>query len=117
MKHASISLQANPRDVPNIVDKGALRGYIGQIQRIIEGAKQYPEASRQAGREGKVKIQFTIFRNGKVGNIKLLTRTPYPNLNREAMDAVKRAAPFSSFPNSLPGQSVNVILPFRFELH
>lgn len=116
MKHASLSLPSNPREVPNIVDRGALKGYIGQIQRIIENAKRYPEASRKAGREGKVKVQFTIFQNGEVDNIKLITRTPYPNLNKEAMNAVKRAAPFSGFPDSLGKKSLNVILPFRFEL-
>jgi protein TonB len=115
VKHASLSLP-KPRGVPNIVDSGALNGYLGQIQRIIEGAKEYPEASRRAGREGKVKIQFTIFRNGNVDNIKLLTQTPYPNLNQEAIDAVERSAPFSSFPDSLTEKSVKVILPFRFEL-
>ena len=115
IKHASLSLP-KPRGVPNIVDSGALNGYLGQIQRIIEGAKEYPEASRRAGRQGKVKVQFTIFRNGDVRNIKLLTRTPYPNLNQEAIDAVERSAPFSGFPDSLTQKSVKVILPFRFEL-
>ena len=115
MKHASLSLP-KPRGVPNIVDSGALNGYLGQIQRIIEGAKEYPEASRRAGRQGKVKVQFTIFSNGDVRNIKLLTRTPYPNLNQEAIDAVERSAPFSGFPDSLTQKSVKVILPFRFEL-
>jgi TonB family protein len=115
MKHASLSLP-NPRGVPNIVDSGALKGYLGQIQRIIESSKEYPEASRRAGREGKVKVQFTIFRNGDVRNIKLLTRTPYPNLNQEAIDAVERSAPFSGFPDSMMEKSVKVILPFRFEL-
>jgi TonB family protein len=117
VKHASLTVPANPREVPSIVDRSALKSYIGQVQRIIEGAKQYPEASRKAGREGKVKIQFTIFKDGKVGNIKLLTRTPYPNLNKEAMDAVKRAAPFTGLPESYGEKYVNIILPFRFELH
>ncbi len=117
MKLASLSSLPSPRGVPNIVDRGALRGYISQIQRIIEAAKKYPEASRRAGRQGKLKVQFTIFRSGEVDNIKLLTQTPYANLNREAMDAIRRAAPFSGFPASLTEQSVQVILPFRFELN
>jgi len=107
----------SPRGVPNIVDKGALKSYIGQVQRSVEGAKRYPESSRRAGRQGKLKIQFTILKNGEVDNVKLLTETPYPNLNREAMAAVKRAAPFSGFPNSIMEQSLKVILPFRFELN
>ena len=117
MKHAALSFPTNPRGIPNIIDRGALKSYIGQVQRIIEGAKKYPEASRRAGREGKVKVQFTIFRDGKVGNIKLLSKTPYPNLNREAMEAVKRAAPFSGLPDAYGEKSVSLILPFRFELH
>ncbi len=116
VKLASFSLPT-PRGVPNIVDRGALKGYIGRIKRRIEGAKQYPESSRKAGREGRLKVQFTLFKNGEVGNIKLITKTPYPNLNREAMAAVKRAAPFSGFPDSMMEQSLQIILPFRFELN
>ena len=114
---ASLSSFPSPRGVPNINDRGALKSYIGQVQRSVEGSKRYPEASRRAGREGKLKIQFTILKNGEVDNVKLLTETPYPNLNREAMAAVKRAAPFNGFPNSIMEQSLKVILPFRFELN
>ena len=114
---ASLSSFPSPRGVPNINDKGALKSYIGQVLRSVEGSKRYPEASRRAGREGKLKIQFTILKNGEVDNVKLLTETPYPNLNREAMAAVKRAAPFNGFPNSIMEQSLKVILPFRFELN
>lgn len=116
VKLASLTSTPSPRGVPNIVDKGALRNYIGQVQRSVEGAKRYPEASRRAGRQGKLKIQFTILKNGEVENVKLLTETPYPNLNREAVAAVKRAAPFTGFPNNIMEQSLKVILPFRFEL-
>jgi protein TonB len=117
VKLASLSLLPSPRAVPNIVDRGALKGYVGRIKRSIEGAKQYPESSRKAGREGRLKVQFTIFKNGEVDDIKLLTKTPYPNLNREAMAAVKRAAPFSGFPDSMMEKSLQIILPFRFELN
>ena len=114
---ASLASLSSPRAVPNIVDGGALRSYLGQVQRIIEGEKKYPEASRRAGRQGKLKIQFTILKNGEVDNVRLLTETPYPNLNREAMAAVKRAAPFSGIPDSVMRKSINVTLPFRFELN
>jgi TonB family protein len=117
VKLASLTSFPSPRGVPNIVDKGALKSYIGQVQRSVEGAKRYPEASRRAGRQGKLKVQFTILKNGEVDNVRLLTETPYPNLNREAMAAVKRAAPFTGFPNSIMGQSLKVVLPFRFELN
>ena len=116
-KHFKTRKLPKSRGVPNIVDEGALKSYIVQVQRSIEGAKRYPESSRRAGRQGKLKIQFTILKNGEVDNVTLLTETPYPNLNREAMAAVKRAAPFSGFPDIIMKQSLKVILPFRFEIN
>ena len=116
-KVASLTSFPSPRAVPNIYDKGALKSYIGQVQRVIEGAKRYPEGARRAGRQGKLKVQFTILKNGEVNNVRLITETPYPNLNREAMAAVKRAAPFSGFPDSIMKKSLKIILPFRFELN
>lgn len=116
-KHFKTRKLPKSRGVPNIVDKGALKSYMIQVQRSVEGAKRYPESSRRAGRQGKLKVQFTILKNGEVDNITLLTETPYPNLNREAMAAVKRAAPFSGFPDIIMKQSLKVILPFRFEIN
>ena len=96
-----------------------IRSILGGVpqERIIEQAKRYPEGARRAGRQGKLKVQFTILKNGEVDNVRLLTETPYPNLNREAMAAVKRAAPFSGIPDSVMKKSLNIILPFRFELN
>ena len=117
IKLASLTSLPSARGVPNIVDEGALKSYIGQVRRSVLGAKRYPEASRRAGRQGKLQVQFTILKNGEVGNVRLLSETPYPNLNREAMAAVKRAAPFSGIPDSIMQQSLKVVLPFRFELN
>ena len=117
VKLASLTSFPSARGVPNIEDTGALKNYIGLIRRSVLGAKRYPETSRRAGRQGTIKVQFTILKDGQVGNVRLLTETPYPNLNREAMAAVKRAAPFAGIPDSIMQQSLKVVLPFRFELN
>ena len=117
VKLVSLTSFPSARGVPNIEHTGALKNYIGQIRRSVLGAKRYPEAARRAGRQGTLKVQFTILKDGQVGNVRLLTETPYPNLNREAMAAVKRAAPFAGIPDSIIQQSLKVVLPFRFELN
>ena len=117
VKLASLTSFPSARGVPNIEDTGALKNYIGQLRRSVLGAKRYPEAARRAGRQGTLKVQFTILKNGEVGNVRLLNETPCPNLNQEAMAAVKRAAPFAGIPDSIMQQSLNVVLPFRFELN
>ena len=114
---ASSTSFPSPRAVPNIVDAGALKSYIGQIQRIIEGAKQYPESSRKAGRQGKLKVQFTILKNGEVDNVRLLTETLHPKLNQEAIAAIKRVAPFPKFPERVYKEKMTITVPFNFRLN
>ena len=113
---ASLASSPSARGVPNIEDTGALQSYGDLIRRSVLGAKRYPEASRRAGRQGILKVEFTILKNGQLGNVRLLTETPYPNLNREAMAAVKRAAPFAGIPDSIMKQSLKVVLPIRFQI-
>jgi protein TonB len=105
------------RSVPSIDDSGARAGYTALIQRRIEDAKEYPQGSQKLGRQGVLKVQFTILKNGQLGSVRLLTETPYPNLNREAMAAVKRAAPFAGIPDSIMGQSLRFIVPIKFKVN
>lgn len=106
-----------PRPVPTIVDQGVLRGYLVQVRRKIDSAKIYPMMARNAGYEGKVRVQFTIMKNGRVEGLTLITKTPYPMLNKEALEMVKRAAPFSIFPDEVGEQFLEVVLPFSFYLN
>ena len=49
-------------------------------------------------------------------NVRLLTETPYALLNQAAMAAVKEAA-LPGFPDSMMEQTIQVIVPFRFEIN
>jgi TonB family protein len=106
-----------PRPVPNIIDKGVLDDYLGTLQSMIASAKKYPESARKSGQEGKVTVQFTVMKNGNVKNIQLVSKTNYRDLNEEAIEAVKRAAPFSSLPDEMDKPFLDIILPFRFKLN
>ena len=117
VKLASLTSFPSARGVPNIVDTGALKNYVGQIRRSVLGAKRYPEVSRKAGRQGILKVQFTILKNGQLGNISLLTETEYPELNQAAMAAVKGAAPFTGIPDSIMDQSMSFIVPIKFKVN
>jgi TonB family protein len=106
-----------PRPVPNIIDKRVLDGYLGTLQALIASAKKYPESARKSGQEGKVTVQFTVMKNGAVKNIQLVSKTNYADLNEEAIEAVKRAAPFSGLPDEIDKPFLDIILPFRFKLN
>lgn len=98
-------------------DPQILKGYLGTIQSKIERAKEYPDIARRAGSQGRVKIQFTILKDGRIENPILLDKTPHRVLNDEAIAAVNRAAPFERLPDEIGKDSLNVILPFSFLLN
>ena len=114
---ASLVSFPSARGIPNIDDSGARAGYTALIQRRIEDAKEYPKGSQKLGRQGVLKVQFTILKNGQLGNVSLLTETEYPELNQAAMAAVKRAAPFAGIPDSIMGQSLRFIVPIKFKVN
>ena len=107
----------DPRPVPTIVDKRALDKYLSSLQVIIASTKKYPEAARKSGMEGKATIQFTLLKNGEVKDIQLISKTNYPILNKEAVNAIKRAAPFSRIPDEIGKSHLEIVLPFRFKLN
>lgn len=117
-KKVSLPTGWAPRPIPEIVaDPQILKGYLGVIQRKIERAKEYPDIARRAGNQGKVKVQFTILKDGRIENPVLIEEAPYRILNEEAMAALHRAAPFERLPDEIGKDSLNVVLPFSFMLN
>ena len=119
VKLASLPSFSSVRGVPNIDDTGARKGYIAMIQRRIDESSknEYPKGSQKLGRQGVLKVQFTILKNGQLGNVRLVTKTDYPELNQAAMAAVKGAAPFTGIPDSIMAQSMSFIVPIKFRVN
>lgn len=120
----TVSLPAEePRPSPEITvaqsapDPQILKGYLGKIQSKIERAKEYPDIARRAGNQGRVKIQFTILKDGRIENAVLIDKTPHRILNEEALAAINRAAPFERLPDEIGKETLSVILPFSFMLN
>jgi TonB family protein len=107
----------SPRIVPDIVDPKILDSYLSTLQTLIASAKKYPESARKSGQEGKVTVKFTVLKDGKVKNIQLVSKTNYRDLDNEAIEAVKRAAPFSGLPDEIGKPFLDIVLPFRFKLN
>jgi TonB family protein len=128
-KAAMVSSQINKvslplesaRSAPDIAEAQAdpkvLQGYLGLIQRKIERAKEYPDIARRAGNQGKVKIQFTILKDGRIKNVVLIDKTPHRILNEEALAAISRAGPFDRLPDEIGKETLTVVLPFSFMLN
>tara|TARA_Y100000588_G_scaffold93464_1_gene101195 strand:- start:142 stop:618 length:477 start_codon:yes stop_codon:yes gene_type:complete len=119
VKLASLTSVPSVRGVPNFDDSGARTRYTAIIQRRIEESskKEYPRSAMESKRQGVLNVQFTILKDGQLGNVRLVTKTEYPELNRAAMAAVKKAAPFAGIPDSIMQQSLSFIVPIKFKVN
>lgn len=65
-----------------------------EIRKRIEQAKFYPDWARSRGIEGTVKLLFTLSADGSVMEVKVLSSSGFPILDKAAIEAVERAAPY-----------------------
>jgi periplasmic protein TonB len=73
----------------------------------------YPEAARAAHIHGVVHLLFSMDRAGRVLGVWIEKSSGYPILDREAIDAVRRAQPLPPIPAGLPSR-LPVTLPVEF---
>ena len=86
--------------------------FLAQIRAKINKAKSYPRMAKRRGMQGTVKAQFTILKNGNVGNIVLSGSSLFYSSARKS---IKSAFPVdaSKAPISLP---CTVTLTLRYRL-
>lgn len=88
--------------------------YISDIIKKINSKTRYPARARERGLQGSVRIALAIDREGNVISMNFLESAPYEALNKEARDAINRAAPFPAMPAELAGSRFEVTVPIRF---
>jgi TonB family protein len=105
-----------PRSYTPLTDVNILNGYLKGIQKSIASAKRYPEEERQALHTGKMKVAFTLLRSGEIEKLRLKEKSKFKRLNQAALDAVSHSVPYSRFPVGIIEDSIDVVIPFRFDL-
>ena len=87
------------------------------FKKWVESHRRYPRKAIKAGIEGRVVTQFTITKEGKLKNVKVI-RGVHPLLDKEAVRAIK-AAPQKWTPGAnIKGEpiDINLIYPVIFKL-
>lgn len=80
----------------------------------LERNKRYPRAARVRGDEGVVTVLFTLDRNGRVSEARVLRSSGSTALDGAALDTVRRASPMPAPPAGIRRLSFTV--PMRFDL-
>lgn len=81
------------------------------IQEGIQKGITYPQIARKMGWEGKVVISFVICENGQVENIRIIRSSGYKVLDSNAVNTVRRVAPFPR-----PPVRAELIVPISYRL-
>ncbi|HZX36677.1 MAG TPA: TonB family protein [Thermodesulfobacteriota bacterium] len=90
--------------------------YLLNMKRRIELFWNYPESSIRHGEQGKMRIDFSIAKDGSVKDVRVVKSSNYPALDDAAITAVKLASPFNPFPDNFTIETVEIHASFEYSL-
>lgn len=102
---------------PNEDDiNAALNQYGGALGRAIAKHKQYPKIAQMRGWQGDCLLDLKIDSSGTVLSASVKESSGHEALDNQALDMVRKAAPFPTPPDALRGRSFNITVPVSFKL-
>jgi protein TonB len=87
-----------------------------QIVALLERNKRYPQAAQSRREQGVAQVFFSLDRNGRVIDSRVVRSSGASSLDEEALALLRRAQPFPAPPRELRGDHVDLTVPIRFNL-
>jgi protein TonB len=98
------------------IDQGELRrSFIRGICAAVAKQERYPRLATRKGWQGEVQLRVVIDASGHLREISVEQGSGYDVLDREAVEMVKRAAPFPLLAG-MKKEDVPITFPVRFRL-
>ncbi len=92
-----------------------IMAFRARLQAHLARYRLYPPAAKDAGNQGVVFLHFTMNRRGDVIQAWVETSSGESAIDREALDAVRRAVPLPVLPAGFP-ETLDIRLPVTFKL-
>lgn len=92
------------------------RSYARMIKEKLMRHWRYPRQARENLIEGKVLVLFSLNRQGRLKDIKILQPSAFDILDEEAVRAIRAAATFPPFPASVTVARLNIKANFAYRL-
>jgi len=84
------------------------RRYMRTLKERIEGIWKYPEEAGRRGISGDLYMDFTIKKDGTLGEIEIVRTSGYRELDEAAIKALRDAAPFWPLPDDWDKDSLKI---------
>lgn len=98
----------------NLVSSNAIPTWTRQVASKLERNKRYPAAAQAKGERGVTELEFSVDRQGHLVSSRIVRSSGSDSLDRESLDLVRRAQPFTPPPASMTGDEVFLVVPIRF---
>ncbi len=123
-KTDTVAIASVPAPTPEVVkpveatpiDNNALGEYGNLLGRAIAKHKQYPRIAQTRGYQGDVLLDLKLDGNGNVLSAKIKESSGYESLDKQALEMVRKAAPFPAPPQALRNRTFNITVPVSFKL-
>jgi len=106
-QHGEATVAAKP--APRMAD------YLSAVRGMVENNREYPAMARQMGLQGTVTVRVSILGDGSVGAVAVDVSSGHKALDKAAVSAVKRSAPFKA-PTGFGLGEVTVEIPIVYRL-
>ena len=94
----------------------AAAAWRGRVLTHLHRHKRYPPAARMMKREGRVQVNLTLDRHGRVLAVAVSRGAGFKPLDEEAVDVVRRAQPLPPPPPEVEGDAIPMLVPIGFSL-
>jgi protein TonB len=86
-----------------------------QIVALLERNKRYPPGAQSRRQQGVVQVSFSLDRQGRVVESRVVRSSGVAALDEEAVALVRRAQPFPAWPaGQFPGERIGLTVPIGF---
>jgi len=100
----------------NVAEALAQRDYTPLVVQKIYQNISYPSRAVSKNQQGTVRVAIKIGRSGELKNVLTTQESKYSSLNRAALKAVEKAAPFPTLPEQISADSFELSIPITFRL-
>lgn len=97
-------------------EKDILISFFQRFRDHIYGVWNYPSRSAERGEEGTCLLKITVNRDGSLAAVRLMESSGYPQLDREAISAIEKGAPFGKLPRAYEEEQLNIFAFFQYNL-
>jgi len=100
----------------NVAEALAQRDYTPLVVQKIYQNISYPSRAVSRNQQGTVRVAIEIGRSGELKNSLATQKSKHSSLNKAALKAVEKAAPFPTLPEQITADSFELSIPITFQL-